>query len=46
LDSVILALLVILILRVFVTRKTSRPPKWMARLRGAEPKLALNTLVA
>jgi Sap-like sulfolipid-1-addressing protein len=40
LDWVILALLVILIVRVYVTRKTSKPPKWMARLQGAEPKFA------
>ena len=37
---IILALLVILIVRVFLTRKTSQPPKWMAKLQGAEPKFA------
>lgn len=40
LDWVILALLVILILRVYLTRKTSEPPKWMAKLQGAEPRFA------
>jgi hypothetical protein len=40
LDWVILALLVILIVRVYATRKTSQPPKWMAKLQGAEPKFA------
>jgi Sap, sulfolipid-1-addressing protein len=40
LDWIILALLVVLILRVFLTRKTSHPPKWMAKLQGAEPKFA------
>ena len=35
LDSVVLALLVVLILRVFLTRKTSAPPKWMGRLQQA-----------
>jgi hypothetical protein len=40
LDWVILALLIVLIIRVYVTRKTSEPPKWMGRLQTAEPKLA------
>jgi Sap, sulfolipid-1-addressing protein len=40
LDWIILALLVVLILRVYLTRKTSHPPKWMAKLQGAEPKFA------
>jgi Sap, sulfolipid-1-addressing protein len=40
LDWIILALLVVLILRVFLTRKTSHPPKWMAKLQAAEPKFA------
>jgi hypothetical protein len=40
LDWIILALLVVLILRVYLTRKTSQPPKWMAKLQGAEPKFA------
>ena len=40
LDWIILALLVVLILRVYLTRKTSHPPKWMAKLQAAEPKFA------
>jgi hypothetical protein len=40
LDWVILALLVVLILRSYLTRKTSKPPTWMAKLQGAEPKFA------
>ncbi len=39
-DWVVLALLVILIVRVYATRGTSQPPKWMGRLQGASPKLA------
>jgi Sap-like sulfolipid-1-addressing protein len=39
-DWVILALLLVLIARVYLTRKTSRPPKWMGRLQTAEPKFA------
>jgi hypothetical protein len=40
LDWIILALVVVLILRVFLTRKSSAPPKWMAKLQDATPKLA------
>jgi len=40
LDWIILALLVILILRVFLTRKTSEPPKWMGKLQEASPRFA------
>jgi hypothetical protein len=40
LDWIVLALVVILIVRVYITRKQSSPPKWMARLQGAQPKLA------
>jgi Sap, sulfolipid-1-addressing protein len=40
LDWIILALLVVLILRVYLTRKTSHPPKWMAKLQAAEPRFA------
>jgi len=39
-DWVILALILILILRVYVGRKTSEPPKWMSKLREATPKFA------
>jgi uncharacterized membrane protein YidH (DUF202 family) len=38
LDWVILALVLVLIVRVYVKRKTSEPPKWMGRLEGATPK--------
>jgi len=41
LDWVVLALLVVLIVRVFLTRHTSHPPKWMGRLETASLKLAL-----
>jgi hypothetical protein len=40
LDWTILVLLVVLIARVYLTRKTSRPPKWMAKLQQATPKFA------
>jgi hypothetical protein len=40
LDWVILALVLTLIVRVYLTRKTSHPPKWMSKLQGAEPKFA------
>jgi Sap-like sulfolipid-1-addressing protein len=39
-DWVVLALLVILIARVYLTRRTSKPPSWMDRLQSAEPKFA------
>jgi hypothetical protein len=39
-DWVILALLLALIARAYLTRKTSRPPKWMSKLQTAEPKFA------
>jgi hypothetical protein len=41
LDWIILALLSVLIGRVFLTRKTAEPPKWMGKLQEATPKLAL-----
>jgi threonine/homoserine/homoserine lactone efflux protein len=41
LDWIVLALLIILILRVYLKRKESQPPKWMSKLQGAEPKFAL-----
>lgn len=40
LDWTILVLLVLLIMRVYLTRKTSSPPKWMAKLQQATPKFA------
>lgn len=40
LDWVVLALLAVLIVRVYLTRKESQPPKWMNKLQGAEPKFA------
>ena len=39
-DWVILALLLVLVARVYLTRKTSHPPKWMSKLQAAEPKFA------
>jgi hypothetical protein len=39
-DWVILALMAVLSARVFVKRKTTQPPKWMARLQGATLTLA------
>lgn len=40
-DWVVLVLLIVLALRTYLTRKTSRPPKWMGKLQTAEPKFAL-----
>src|SRR5262245_13249913 len=40
LDWTVLVLLLILIARVYLTRKTSTPPKWMGQLQQAEPKFA------
>jgi hypothetical protein len=39
-ESVVLVLVVILIVRTYLTRKTSKPPKWMGKLQAAEPKFA------
>ena len=39
-DWVILALLLVLIARAYLTRKTSQPPKWMSKLQAAQPKFA------
>jgi len=40
-DIVILVLLVVLAVYTFLKRKESEPPKWMGRLEGATPRLAL-----
>jgi hypothetical protein len=40
LDWTILVLIVVLIVRVYLTRKTSTPPKWMAKLQHATPRFA------
>ena len=40
LDWIILGLVTVLILRAFLTRKTSEPPKWMAKLQSADAKFA------
>lgn len=40
LDIVIMALLVAAGTHTFLTRKTSKPPKWMGKLETAEPKLS------
>lgn len=37
---VILGLVLALIGRVYATRKTSQPPKWMSRLQDAQPRFA------
>jgi Sap, sulfolipid-1-addressing protein len=37
-DSVVLALMLFLIVHVYVTRRTSKPPKWMSKLQTATPK--------
>jgi hypothetical protein len=37
---VILALIVALVARVFLTRKTTHPPKWMAKLQGSTARFA------
>jgi hypothetical protein len=39
-ESIVLALVLFLIVRTYVGRKQSAPPKWMSRLQGAEPGLA------
>jgi cytochrome b561 len=39
-DWVILALILFLIVRVWLTRHTSKPPKWMSKLQTATPKFA------
>jgi Sap, sulfolipid-1-addressing protein len=39
-ESIVLALVVVLIVRTYLTRKTSKPPKWMGRLQAAQPKFA------
>jgi threonine/homoserine/homoserine lactone efflux protein len=38
LDWVILVFVLVLIVRVYLTRKTSEPPKWMGKLQEAKPK--------
>lgn len=40
LDIVILALLLAAGLHTYLTRKTSKPPKWMGKLEAATPKMA------
>lgn len=39
-DWVVLALMLFLIARVYLTRHTSEPPKWMSKLQTATPKFA------
>jgi hypothetical protein len=39
-DAVVLALMIFLIVHVYLSRKRSKPPKWMSRLQQAEPKFA------
>ncbi|HKA67828.1 MAG TPA: GAP family protein [Actinomycetes bacterium] len=40
LDWIILTLVVVLIVRVYLTRNTTDPPKWMGRLQDAQPRFA------
>jgi hypothetical protein len=40
LDWIVLALLLFLVIRVYLTRNTSEPPKWMGRLQEASPRFA------
>jgi Sap, sulfolipid-1-addressing protein len=40
LDVVVLVLLIAAGVNVFLTRKTSEPPKWMGRLQNATPKIS------
>jgi Sap, sulfolipid-1-addressing protein len=39
-DSILLALMLFLIVRVYLTRRTSEPPKWMSKLQTATPKFS------
>ncbi|HSE71688.1 MAG TPA: GAP family protein [Nocardioidaceae bacterium] len=39
-DWIVLAIVLFLIARVYLTRNTSEPPKWMARLQEAHPRFA------
>lgn len=39
-DAVVLALILFLIVHVFLTRHTAKPPKWMSKLQTASPKFA------
>lgn len=40
-DGVVLALVIFLIVRVYLTRGKTEPPKWMSRLQTAQPQFAL-----
>ncbi|MEO3766107.1 GAP family protein [Streptomyces sp. B8F3] len=40
-DGIVLVLMLFLIVRVYLNRGKSEPPKWMSRLQTAEPKFAL-----
>jgi cytochrome c biogenesis protein CcdA len=40
LDVVVLVLLIAAGVHVFLTRKTSEPPKWMGRLQNATPRMS------
>lgn len=39
-EWIVLVLVLVLIVRVYLTRNESEPPKWMGRLQGAGPKFA------
>ena len=40
LDSILVALLLLLALRVYLARKTTQPPTWMGKLQQATPRFA------
>lgn len=40
-DWVVLALILFLIARVYLSRHASEPPRWMSKLQGAKPRFAL-----
>ncbi|WP_225797232.1 GAP family protein [Streptomyces aculeolatus] len=40
-DGIVLVLMLFLIVRVYLTRGKSQPPKWMGKLQTAEPRFAL-----
>ncbi|MBI5231158.1 MAG: GAP family protein, partial [Coriobacteriales bacterium] len=41
LDYLLIVLLLFLMIRVFLKRKVTEPPKWMAKLQSATPKLSI-----
>jgi len=39
-DAIVLVVLLIVVVRVYLTRRVSEPPKWMSKLQAAQPTLA------